>query len=74
MRYVIKKDGDFVKWIQWTAGVSPLCRTDVFDKAYVVDDDYLNYIIERTEKTRKELILEKYPEIEILPVQVTLIN
>lgn len=41
-RYVIKmNDNKFAKWIQWTAGVVPSIREDIFDKACIISDDYL---------------------------------
>ncbi|GIN25526.1 hypothetical protein NSQ93_22485 [Bacillus sp. FSL W8-0445] len=72
-RYVVKmNDNKFAKWIQWTAGVVPLIREDVFDKAFIISDEYLSYVIEGVQQTRKELIHEHYPTAEIIPVKVTL--
>ncbi|MEN7388397.1 hypothetical protein [Bacillus licheniformis] len=53
-RYVVKmNDNKFAKWIQWTAGVVPLIREDVFDKAFIISDEYLSYVIEGYNKLEK---------------------
>lgn len=73
MRYTMRlNENEYIKWIQWTAGVIPHVVTNNFDKAMIVDDDYLSYIIGKMNKSRKELIVEKYPDVEILEVEVTL--
>jgi hypothetical protein len=74
MRYVLKtSDGQFVKFIQWTAGVSPLFLTADFDDSMILTKDYLNYVIELVGKTRVELIMEKYPDLEILKVETKIL-
>lgn len=73
-RYVLKlRENQFVKWIQWTAGVIPTIRTEAYEKSLIVSDDYLNYLIEPTGKTRKELIMKHYPDMELLQVKITII-
>ncbi|MEK5183187.1 hypothetical protein [Paenibacillus sp. FSL P4-0288] len=72
-RYVLKTNAnDFIKWIQWTAGVVPTIGIDSFDKSMIIDDDFLNYEIDLTGKTRKELLNEYHPNVEIVKVKVEL--
>ena len=74
-RYVLQTDeNQFVTWIQWTAGVIPTIRNDVYDKSYIVSDEYLDYLLERTGKTRKQLLEEYHPNLKILEVSVTLVG
>jgi hypothetical protein len=74
MRYVLKKEDGFIRWIQWTAGVVPHVRTDDFEQAMIVSDDYLNYPVEKTDMTRRELIEEYHPDVEIKPVRIELVE
>lgn len=74
MRYVLKDGEEFVRWIQWTAGVVPHTRNGDFNKAMIIDDDYLNYEVEKTDKTRGELIKEYHPHIEVVKVTVSIVE
>jgi len=72
-RYVLKiGDGTFVRWIQWTGGVVPTILTDSYQSALIVNNEYLDYVIGDTGKTRRDLILEKHPNLQIAEVKVTL--
>lgn len=74
MRYVLEHEGQFVRWIHWVATVSPSFKLSKFGEAMIVDDKYLEYPLGKTKKTRRELILEKYPDVKIKEVSVTLVN
>jgi len=72
MRYVFQTDEhSFVRWIVWTAGVIPtFASIDKFEKAMIVDEDYLNFVIKETGKTRRELIQKYKPDTKIVRVNV----
>lgn len=74
MRYVLKLGEDeFAKWIQWTATVSPLIRTGGFEEAMIIDENYLNTEVHpNLKKTRQEVLIEKYPEIKVIQVEITI--
>lgn len=74
MRYVLEHKGEFVRWIHWVATVTPTFKLSKFGEAMIVDDKYLEYPLRKSNKTRRELILEKYPDVEIKEVSVTLVN
>ncbi len=73
-RYVLQLEDQFVKWIQWTAGVSPRFSMSDFNSSMIISEDYLSYVIERAGKTRKQLIEEKHPNAEFRKVSVSLIG
>ncbi|PLS18991.1 hypothetical protein CVD28_00900 [Bacillus sp. M6-12] len=73
-RYVLKKEDGFFRWIQWTAGVVPSVRTAEYEQAMIVSDEYLNYEVEKTGKTRRELIEEYHPGTQFVKVQITIVE
>lgn len=72
MRYVFKKGEKYVKWVGWTAGVIPVIRLTDFDHALIVNEEYLDFKVEKTGKTRRQLIADYNPDIDFIQVNVTI--
>lgn len=77
MRYVLKYgEESFVKYINWIAGgvIPSSISIGTLDDALIVKEDYLELIDDRVEKSRRELILERFPEIKMIPIAISLEN
>lgn len=73
-RYVMKlEENQFVKWIQWTAGVIPTVIIGTFEKSLIVNNNYLKRLVKPTDKIVKELIKEYYPNVEFLKVKISIV-
>ena len=75
-RYVLKcGENVFVRHIHWIAGgVLPnSIATGSFDQALILSSEYLDYTEARADKSRKSLLMEKFPDIEMIPVKITIL-
>ncbi|MGF7535052.1 hypothetical protein AAGG74_15385 [Bacillus mexicanus] len=71
-RFILKQGDKFIKSIYWTAGVVPSFQFDKFEQAEIYREEYFDVLIEGTGKTRKEELLEQYPDIEFLEMKITI--
>jgi hypothetical protein len=78
-RYVLKiNNSTFVEEIDWIAMEIPTIKTNSFQNAMLVTDEYLDYIVIRNcmkgFQTRKDLISIHYPNIQIKKVELVIIE
>lgn len=76
-RYILIDNGKYVKWISWIAHWIPnsFHYTDDLDEIMIVNDSYLDYELEVGEnkkESRKSLLIERHPGLEIREVKVLL--
>lgn len=71
-RYTMElEEGVFAKWVLWTAGLYPRALEGNLDQAMIVSDEWLQYNLERTNKTRKEMLEDTYPTIKFHKMKLT---
>jgi len=76
-RYILKVDeSSYVKSINWIIVTLPAIKIGNFDDALVFEEGYLNEVIGHSGYakvvTRKELILEQYPTVEFVKVNIVI--
>lgn len=73
-RYVIEiTEGVYAKWILWTAGLYPRPLEGNLDQAMVVSDEWLEYKLDRVNKTRKEMLEFEFPTMKFKKMKMSFV-
>lgn len=74
-RFILKNEGKYVRWIHHVADYHPnsFSYAENDDQIFIVSEDYLEFK-PNNKNTRKELLLEKFPNLILEEVYIASIN
>ena len=74
-QFILKTEQGYVTWINWTANVIPNLKfsRDIQDACVYKGSFLLGKILSPVEKTRYQVIKEKYEDLDVLRVNIEVI-